>query len=120
MVRENKCSVGTPAILIRGLISGAGFVFLNMGLKHNTKYFSRYCSILIGLTCDSPFQLITYNEYTYGCFFIYNISTNWCIAREKCLSLGGDLAILYQDLPVLSLQGIVNSLGGIVKLKFTY
>ena len=27
---ENKCSLGIPAILIRGLISGPGFVFLNM------------------------------------------------------------------------------------------
>ena len=31
--RENKCSVGTPAILIRGLISGPGFVFLNMPIN---------------------------------------------------------------------------------------
>ena len=32
-LKENKCSVGTPAILIRGLISGPGFVLLNMGLR---------------------------------------------------------------------------------------
>ena len=31
--RENKCSVGDPTILIRSLIPGPEFVFLNMGLK---------------------------------------------------------------------------------------
>ena len=32
--KEKKCSVGTPAILIRGLISGSGFVFLNIDLSN--------------------------------------------------------------------------------------
>ena len=109
--RENKYLVGTPAILIRVLISGPGFVFLNMGLwmlKLKVKFKSKYLQLLVWwmlfrtalpiiisassskFRFFSPYKKI--NKKLRKCCFLF-----FCLKMSKKI-IFGDLATLAQGL----------------------